>query len=69
MYLQIGQINVTNQTFIEMTELPFSYILSHADGIIGLGFPEASPLARPVFLNLWMQGRIKKPVFSIYMNR
>lgn len=65
----VGQVNATNQGFIEMTELPLSYILSHADGIVGLGFPEASPLAKPVFLNLYTQGAINKPKFSIYLNR
>lgn len=66
---QIGQVNVTNQTFIEMTELPFSYALSHADAIVGLAFPESSPGITTVFLNLLRQRTIKKSVFSIYMNR
>lgn len=65
----IGQLNVTNQTFIEMTALPMLYMLSHADAIVGLGFPEASPLAVPVFVNLVRQRSIAKPVFSIYLNR
>lgn len=68
-FLQIGHTNVSQQTFAEITNLPRIYSLSKADGVIGLGLNSLARSGTPIFYNMIRQGTIKKPIFSIYMNR
>ncbi|XP_026471808.1 lysosomal aspartic protease-like [Ctenocephalides felis] len=66
----IGHINVKNQTFGEVTCLPWHYLFSKADGVLGLAFSSLSiGNIMPIFYNMVYQQLIKKPIFSIYMNR
>ncbi|KAI4466600.1 beta-site app-cleaving enzyme isoform a-related [Holotrichia oblita] len=37
--LKMGHTTV-NQTFVEMTSVPYWYIFTKADGVVGLGFPQ-----------------------------
>lgn len=52
-----------------MTSIPYYYILSKADGVLGLGYDKLAPGVTPIFYNLLKQGRIKKALFSVYLNR
>ncbi|GLV43473.1 cathepsin D [Carabus blaptoides fortunei] len=65
----LAQMNVTNQTFIEIDKVPYIYIFYKADGVLGLGYSSLARGVNPVFYNLIKQGRIKKALFSIYLNR
>lgn len=64
-------MTVKNQTFIEMTHMPWiPYGIMAADGVIGLGFPSLSLAKVPTFfVNMFKQGLIKKSVFTFYLNR
>lgn len=66
---QLAQMNVTNQTFIEIYKVPYYFVLSKADGVLGLGYSALANGVNPVFYNMIKQGRIKKALFSIYLNR
>ncbi|XP_030766306.1 lysosomal aspartic protease-like [Sitophilus oryzae] len=65
----IGHSNVTSQLFAEITNVPKSYIFSKIDGVLGLGLQTESDAYVPIFYNLLKQGKIKDPLFSIYLNR
>lgn len=66
----MGHINITNQTFAEVSVLPWLYLFSKTDGVVGLAFHSLSRYNYScVFENLFLQNRIKKPIFSIYFNR
>lgn len=65
----LAQMNVTNQTFIEIYKVPYYFVLSKADGVLGLGYSALANGVNPVFYNMIKQGRIKKALFSIYLNR
>ncbi|CAH1402528.1 unnamed protein product [Nezara viridula] len=70
--VQIGQINITGQTFGEVMSLPYQeYLFSKADGIFGLSFDAAavSDGITPFFYNMIKQKTVKKEIFSFYFNR
>lgn len=70
--VQIGQINITGQTFGEVMSLPSSeFLFSKADGIFGLGFDgtSVSDGITPFFYNMMKQKTVKKGIFSFYFNR
>ncbi|KRT81659.1 hypothetical protein AMK59_5132 [Oryctes borbonicus] len=64
--LKMGH-TVVKQTFVEMTNVPYWYVFTKADGVIGLGLPQNN--INPFFNNILEQTNITKPVFSIYLNR
>ncbi|XP_052851145.1 uncharacterized protein LOC128261470 [Drosophila gunungcola] len=70
--VNIAGFSIQNQTFAEITNAPeaLAFLKSEFVGILGLGFSNiAIDGITPPFFNLVAQGLIKKPVFSIYLNR
>jgi len=69
--VNIAGYSIQNQVFSEITDVPeTAFLKSKFVGIFGLGFSSISINGiTPPFYNLWTQGLIKKPVFSIYLNR
>jgi phytepsin len=69
--VQVGDLTVTDQIFIETTrESSISFVLAKFDGILGLGFPEISVGdAPPLWYSIAEQGLIEKKVFSFWLNR
>lgn len=66
-FFYLSHSNITNQSFIEMTDIPDINLLTKADGVFGLGLKVSD--RKPFFYNLVEQGKIKEPIFSIYLNR
>ncbi|KAF7811194.1 aspartic proteinase-like [Senna tora] len=68
--VQVGDIVVKNQIFIEATNEPgTTFMMAKFDGILGLGFQEISvENAVPVWYNMIDQGHIE-PIFSFWLNR
>lgn len=50
-----------------MTSVPPLFIYTKSDGVLGLGFKYDD--VNPFFYNLITETKIKKPIFSIYLNR
>ncbi|KAJ3676019.1 hypothetical protein LUZ60_003431 [Juncus effusus] len=69
--VQVGDITVTDQVFIETTREPsLSFIIAKFDGILGLGFPEISVGGvPPLWYSMAEQGLLEKNVFSFWLNR
>ncbi|XP_022142263.1 aspartic proteinase-like [Momordica charantia] len=69
--VQVGDLVVRNQQFIEATSLSsMTFIAAKFDGILGLGFQEISVgNAVPVWYNMIKQKLVKEPVFSFWLNR
>ncbi|CAH9082277.1 unnamed protein product [Cuscuta europaea] len=69
--VQVGDLVVKNQDFIEATREPsLTFIVGKFDGILGLGFQEISVGdAVPVWYNMMDQGLVNEPVFSFWLNR
>ncbi|XP_001357029.2 cathepsin E [Drosophila pseudoobscura] len=69
--LKIAGLTVKNQTFAEITSMPESvFNRSNFDGIFGLGFRSISiGDVNPPLLNLFEQGLIEAPLFSLILNR
>nr|UJP31644.1 cathepsin D2 [Dermestes maculatus] len=63
----IGQIRIDNQTFVEIDSVPYLYIFSKTDGVLGLGFKYND--YDPFFYNMLKVKSVSVPIFSIYMNR
>ncbi|KAK4437370.1 Aspartic proteinase A1 [Sesamum alatum] len=70
-YVQLGNLVVKDQDFIEATKEPgITFLAAKFDGILGLGFQEISVgNAVPVWYNMVNQGLVKDPVFSFWLNR
>ncbi|KAI3457343.1 hypothetical protein Pfo_014006 [Paulownia fortunei] len=70
-YIQLGNLVVKDQDFIEATKEPgITFLAAKFDGILGLGFQEISVgNAVPVWYNMVNQGLGKDPVFSFWLNR
>ncbi|XP_045477887.1 lysosomal aspartic protease-like [Harmonia axyridis] len=66
--ISITHSNVTNFSFIEMTQLPKSFLFNKADGVLGLGRDVGSGY-KPFFNTLLLQKKIVEPIFSVYINR
>lgn len=64
--LKLGHTSI-NQTFVEMTNIPYWYLFTKADGVIGLGLPYDN--VDNFFTNIITQTNITKPIFSLYLNR
>lgn len=59
-----------NQTFAEIVNVPYLYLLSKADGVVGFAFSSfAVDGVVPLFYNILKKGLVKDPVFSFYINR
>lgn len=56
-----------NQTFVEMTQVPASFMLNKADGLIGLSPSFNGEKTVPEML--YEEGWLKQPIFSIFLNR
>ncbi|XP_011006459.1 PREDICTED: cyprosin-like isoform X2 [Populus euphratica] len=69
--VEVGDLVVKNQDFIEATKEPgVTFLASKFDGILGLGFQEISVgNAVPVWYNMVNQGLVKEKVFSFWLNR
>ncbi|KAG9145198.1 hypothetical protein Leryth_008972 [Lithospermum erythrorhizon] len=69
--IQMGDLVVQNQEFIEATREPsVTFLVAKFDGILGLGFQEISVgNSVPVWYNMVKQGLVKEPVFSFWLNR
>lgn len=69
--VQVGNLVVKNQQFIEATSEPgVTFMVAKFDGILGLGFEEISVgNSVPVWYNMVKQGLVKDPVFSFWLNR
>ena len=48
---------------------PVKSLLAHvtSNGVWGLGFVSKSG-ATPIHMNMWKQGKIKNPIFTLYLN-
>ncbi|XVE51078.1 hypothetical protein DITRI_Ditri02bG0009700 [Diplodiscus trichospermus] len=70
-HVQVGDLVVKDQEFIEATKEPgVTFLVAKFDGILGLGFQEISVgKSVPVWYNMIKQGLIKEPVFSFWLNR
>ncbi|KAK9872453.1 hypothetical protein WA026_017922 [Henosepilachna vigintioctopunctata] len=65
--ISVSQYNVSNFSFIEITEVPKSFIINKADGVVGLG--QKASNYDPLFYALSRQGKVRNSLFSIYFNR
>ncbi|KAF2892909.1 hypothetical protein ILUMI_13264 [Ignelater luminosus] len=63
----IAHSRVNGQMFVEMTSVPYTYIFSKADGVMGLGIKTGK--IDPFFYNMLRNGTIKQPLFSVYLSR
>ncbi|XP_077250936.1 aspartic proteinase A1-like [Tasmannia lanceolata] len=70
-HVQVGDLVVKNQVFIEATREPgVTFLMAKFDGILGLGFQEISVgNVVPVWYGMVKQGLVKEPVFSFWFNR
>ncbi|KAJ3637672.1 hypothetical protein MTP99_001112 [Tenebrio molitor] len=66
--ISIAHSNVTAQSFIEMVDVPYEFIINKADGVMGLGL-QTDDGYTPFFYTLLNQKKIKNPIYSIYLNR
>ena len=68
----LAGLAITNQTFAEATNPGFNFFDFGGisiDGIFGMGFPAgANSQSLPPFYNMFLQGLIAAPVFSMYFN-
>ncbi|KAL8228261.1 hypothetical protein R6Q57_015845 [Mikania cordata] len=69
--LQVGDLVINDQIFIEATREPgATFLAGRFDGILGLGFHEISVgKAIPVWYNMVNQHLVKDQVFSFWLNR
>lgn len=65
--ISISHSNVTNFSFVEMTDVPYTYLFSKVDGVFGLALPTDS--YTPFFYTLLQQKKIIEPIFCVYLNR
>ncbi|CAD7092991.1 unnamed protein product [Hermetia illucens] len=66
----VAGMTVNNQVFAEATSLASFFKNTQFDGVLGLGYNSISQdNVTPVFYNMYMQGLITSPVFSVYLNR
>ncbi|XP_057458098.1 aspartic proteinase A1-like isoform X2 [Lotus japonicus] len=70
-HVQLGDMIVQNQDFIEATREPsITFLAAKFDGILGLGFQEISvQSAAPVWYNMLNQQLLAQPLFSFWLNR
>jgi saccharopepsin len=66
---QIAHLTL-NQTFAEIVNIPYLYLLSKADGVVGFAYNTfAVDGVPPLFYNIMKKRLVQDPVFSFYINR
>ncbi|XP_065289480.1 lysosomal aspartic protease-like [Dermacentor albipictus] len=67
----IGECPVRNQSFVQVeNSQDRAFAAAQFDGILGLAYPAYSVFgAMPVFDNMVAQGVVRRPLFSVYLNR
>ncbi|ERN00700.1 cyprosin [Amborella trichopoda] len=70
-HVQVGDLVVKDQVFIEATKEPsITFLVAKFDGILGLGFQSISVgNVVPVWYNMVKKGLVKEPIFSFWFNR
>lgn len=68
--VQIGNLTVKDQVFVEATEEAVSFVLKKFDGVLGLGFQQVSAgNAMPLWYNMEQQGLVSQKIFSFWFNQ
>ncbi|EDW61387.1 lysosomal aspartic protease [Drosophila virilis] len=69
--VRVAGLEITNQTFAEATEMPGPiFLAAKFDGIFGLAYRGISiQNIKPPFYAVMEQNLLKRPVFSVYLNR
>lgn len=61
---------MTDFGFAEIDSLPWGYMLSKADGVVGMAQKDLVQAGSPPFFyDLFQKGIIKTPIFSVYISR
>ncbi|CAH1999626.1 unnamed protein product [Acanthoscelides obtectus] len=66
--ISVAHSNVTNFRFVEMDNVPWTYLFSKVDGLLGLGIRGPKD-DEPFFYALHRENNITNFLFSVYMNR
>ncbi|EDW09026.1 lysosomal aspartic protease [Drosophila mojavensis] len=69
--VRVAGLEIPNQTFAEATDMPGPiFLAAKFDGIFGLGYRGISiQNIKPPFYAIMEQNLLKRPVFSVYLNR
>ena len=68
--VNIAGLRIEKQTFLAVNSESDDFNSLPSDGLIGLAFPSIAQTKQPTVLeNLYMQGQIKTPTFSVHLER
>nr|CAI5847820.1 unnamed protein product [Callosobruchus analis] len=69
-HMSVAHSNITGFRFIEMVSVPWTFLFSKTDGVLGLGIRNPNDhLNEPFFYALHRQNNITNFLFSVYLNR